>query len=157
MGVGKTTTAHALGAALSLRVRDSDADLETLFGATGAEIAAEHGIDRLHELESAVLIGALGHDEPTVIAAAGWVVEDPFCRMAMAARARVIVVETTTAELVARSATADHRRPLDRAQVVALARRRAPLFEAIADQTIDAEMSTNEIVEEIKRGLDGRS
>ena len=76
MGVGKSTTADALGTRLDMPVRDSDRDLERLFGATGAEIAAEHGIDRLHELESAVLIGTLGDTRPTIVAAAGWVVED---------------------------------------------------------------------------------
>jgi len=140
MGAGKSTVATALGARLSWPVRDSDADIEALTGRTGRSLAADpaEGVEALHRLEEAVLLGALAAEQPTVIAAAGWVVESPRCRAAMARRAEVIWLDVPVDVLAARMATGQHRRSMSLADLEATAAHRGPLFAAVADFRLDA-------------------
>ncbi len=137
MGAGKTTLAHGLGQALGRPVRDSDGDIEALFGVTGRAIAATDGVDALHRLEEAVLLGALAESTPTIIAAAAWVVEDEWCRRALARRAWVVVLDADVDRLLDRFAPDDHRRAMERTELAALADRRRPLFETVADLILD--------------------
>ena len=138
MGVGKTTVASAVAQQLSLPHRDSDDDLVALTGATGAELARTYGVDELHRLEAAVLLGALAHRGPLVISAAAWVVEDPWCRSALRRRAFVAVLRAPLAQLLERIPTGPHRRQIERAELARIEARRGPLFAAVADTTIDA-------------------
>lgn len=146
MGVGKSTTAKAIAAQHHVPAYDSDDDIETLFGMTGGEIAAERSIDELHRIESAVLLGRLANEQPSVISAAAWIVEDPRCGEALARRAQVAVLTAPVDEILRRMATGAHRRSMDRAELVALAERRTPLFAAVADYQLDATLPTNELV-----------
>lgn len=155
MAVGKTTTAEALGAELGWPVRDSDTDIETLFGVTSGAVAAARSVAELHRLESAVLLGALSSDEPSVIAAASSVIEDQRCREALVRRAMVVVLASELDVLLARMGCGDHRRAMSRDEVAAAAARRAPLFAEIADLVLDAECSTAELVAAIVGSLDG--
>lgn len=154
MGVGKTTTAEALADRLDLPTRDSDRDIHRLFGCTGADIAAAFGVDRLHQIESAVLLGALATQQPSIISAAAWVVEDPVCVDALARRAVVVVLKTSADEAATRAETGAHRRPIDQAAFAALAKRRAPMFQAVADLTLDASATTSSLVTDIERFVD---
>lgn len=138
MGVGKSTTADALGAALGHRVRDSDRDIERAFAKSGRELADEFGIAFLHRLEAGMVIGALSVEEPTVIAAAASVVEDPAVRMALANRAYTVVLSAQLDVIEARAATGRHRRTMPRPELEELMARRAPLFDEVADLTLDA-------------------
>lgn len=146
MGVGKTTTGRALADRLGRPFRDSDADIGALFEATGADLAARFGVDELHRVEAAVLLGALADNRPTVIAAAGWVVEDPRCREAMARRATVVMLDAPGEVVIDRIATGDHRRAIDKAELDRLSARRAPLFDEVADLRLDAVAPTPELV-----------
>lgn len=127
-------------------------DLETLFGVTGAELHTRYGLDELHRLEAAVLVGRLAAAEPSVIAAAAWVVEDPRCRAALARRARVVVLQAPAAEVLRRMATGDHRRVMPESEVRAIADRRDPLFAEVADLVLDATLTTPELVDQIAAG-----
>jgi shikimate kinase len=149
MGVGKTTAAYALGAALGRRVRDSDADIEILFGASGADLVPKIGVDELHRLEAGVLLGALASDEPLVIAAAGWVIEDPQSRLAMSRRSRVAVLAVELDELDRRIRSGAHRRPMSIAELETASATRTPLFESIATWKLDASKPIDEIVASI--------
>ncbi|MGH1488152.1 MAG: shikimate kinase [Acidimicrobiales bacterium] len=154
MGVGKSTTADVVAAKLGRPHRDSDRDIEALFGITGAQLAAERGVDELHLMESAVLLGALAASEPMVISAAGWVVEDPNCVAAMARRSTVVVLDASVDEIVNRAATGDHRRPIAPQDVAAIADRRAHLFDRVAGLRLDATEPTEQLVAAIIRFLD---
>lgn len=149
MGVGKTTTASLVAKRLGWVLRDSDQDLQLLFGVSGVDIASSSGVDELHRLEEAVLLGALAAPTPTVIAAAGWVVESQWCRAAMAGRAIVVVLSTRATELAARAATGDHRRPVSIDEFETQWARRRPLFEDAADLTLDAGLSSTELVDAV--------
>jgi len=149
MGIGKSTTAQAVAAARELPVYDSDIDIETLFNTTGGDLADKHGIDELHRIESAVLLGRLAAFQPSVIAAAAWIVEDPRCREALARRARVVVLHASVDLIMHRMATGQHRRPMDEAELVALHKRRTPLFDQVADHYVDATRPTADLVIDI--------
>lgn len=156
MGVGKSTTARVLAESLQLPHRDSDDDLQRLFAVPGAELARSHGVDELHRLEAAVLLGALAADTPTVVSAAASVVEDPRCRDALARRATVIVLDAPLDVVSARIATGRHRRPMDRTELGRLAAQRAPLFAAVADIAVDATRDPAVIVAGIVDELSSR-
>ncbi|MEM9565426.1 MAG: shikimate kinase [Actinomycetota bacterium] len=151
MGVGKSTLAHLVGDALGRPVRDSDRDIERLFGRTGGDIAAADGVDALHDLEAAVLLGALADSAPMVIGAAGWVVEDRRCREALGRRATVVVLDLATDALVERLRAADenHRRTIDRDEVEALAVRRRPAYQEVADLWLDAGCPAEDLATEV--------
>ena len=149
MGVGKSTTAEAVARATGVPAFDSDVDIETVFGVTGGELAAEHGIAELHRIESAMLLGRLAAAEPSVISAAASIVDDERCHQALRQRATVVVLHAPIDEILRRAATGSHRRMINRDELTALADRRAPRFAAVADLELDAERSTSELVEAI--------
>lgn len=149
MGVGKSTTANAVAKSMGREHRDSDEDLQRLFGRSGREIAREDGVGELHRLESAMLLGALACPSALVISAAAWVVEDEACRAALAARACVVVLQASAQELLERMPAGDHRRSMSRSELDTLMVRRAPWFEQVADLTLDALLPTTELVEQI--------
>ncbi|GGI07057.1 shikimate kinase [Egicoccus halophilus] len=154
MGAGKTTTGVALAARLDRPLRDGDVDLEARTGHTGAEIAAADGIDHLHHLEEEVLLDALADERPAVVAAAGWVVEAPRCREALADRATVVWLDVPVGELVSRMATGAHRRPLDPDAADALLARRQRCFAEAADLRLDARAPVDELVASVLDALD---
>lgn len=125
MGSGKTTVATAIAARLSIDHLDSDADLWTLFGRTGAEIAGSDGVATLHRAEAAVLIGALVRSQRVVISAAGSVVDDALALAALVRRAEVFWLDLPLEVQLGRVASGDHRRAIDPAEQLALNRRRA--------------------------------
>ena len=154
MGVGKSTTATALAERLGRLYRDSDTDIETLFGRPGREIAAEDGVDGLHRIETGVLLGALAHPDPLVISAAASVIEDPVAVDALARRATVVVLELPVEGLMERAATGDHRRPMTRAEWDRLQTRRAPFFERVADLVLTADVVPERLVDAICASLE---
>ncbi len=147
MGIGKTTTAEALAAELGRPVRDSDTDIEAMFGMPGRELVADRGVPELHRAEAAALLDALTADTPSVISAAASIVEHEGCRAALAERAFTVVLEADFETVERRAATGAHRRVLPHAEFEALVARRAPLFAAVADLTLDASATTDELVE----------
>jgi len=155
MGIGKSTLAEHLAEALGRPMRDSDRDIEALVGRPGREIAAADGVDALHDLEAAVLLGALASSEPTVICAAGWVVEDERCLLALARRATVVVLDLSTEALTERLAEAGdgHRRPMTAEEIETLATSRRPLYERAADHWLDANRSPEDLAVEVAAWL----
>ena len=155
MGVGKSTIAAALSAILGLPWRDSDSDIQTLTGTTGRAIAADpaQGVDVLHSYEEAVLLGALAADQPSIISAAGWVVESARCRAALQRRASVVWLDVAPEVLEARVKTATHRRPMSLAEIAAVAAKRARYFEEMATIHVDGTRPAEDIVRLVRDGL----
>jgi shikimate kinase len=148
MGAGKSTVATALATRFARPWRDSDADIETLMGRTGREIAADSalGVGALHSLEEAVLLGALARDEPCVISAAGWVVESEVCRQSLARRATTVWLQAPAEVLRERMATGRHRRTSAPGELEALIARRTPMFHAVATVTLDASLPSDQVI-----------
>lgn len=145
MGVGKTTVATRLAAALGRSLRDSDEDLEQEYGASAAELFEQHGAGVLHEREAAQLRDALAELPPPVIAAAASVIEDRPSR-AVLADAYVVWLDAPPDLLAQRlrktigSPDRGGHRPrfqldLDRMMARQYARR-APLFRQVADLVV---------------------
>ena len=149
MGVGKSTAGSLLAEELGRRFVDSDVDIERLTGSTGADFAAEHGVRALHQLEAAVLIGALKGDDPSVVTAASSTVEDELVRLLLPQRAWVIRIRLPLTDTIARQATGTHRRPMSIEELTELAERREPYFEELADLTVDGRHTTSQIVSDV--------
>ncbi|MGI9611316.1 MAG: shikimate kinase [Acidimicrobiales bacterium] len=149
MGVGKTTVGSALAAGLGRRHVDSDHDIGLLTGMSGRAFAAENGVDSLHELEAAVLLGALAAAEPAVISAAASTFEYRLVRQLLPGRAVVVRLTLGIDDTLKRQAEGGHRRPMDREELEALARRREPFFIELEDLRIAADRSPAELVDQI--------
>jgi shikimate kinase len=141
MGVGKTTIGGLVAGRLQRPLRDSDHDLRTTHR-NARQLAARQGVDELHRLEADLLLDALASATPSVIAAAGSVVDDP--RAVDALRAPdgpyVVWLWAPSHLLAPRLASGDHRRDLGTDPVAALARLahdRDGRYRSVADATLD--------------------
>jgi len=148
MGAGKTTVGRAVAGRIRRPYRDSDDDLVALTGRTGHDLAddPEVGVEELHRLEAAVLLGALAAPDPTVVTAAAWVVESAWCRLALGRRATVAWLDAPARVLWERAVNEDHRRTMDLDEFTAVADRRRGLFEAVADLRLDAQRPVDDLV-----------
>lgn len=139
MGSGKTTVGEALARHLDLPYHDNDHELVARFGESAAGLTARYGLDAAHAAEAAVLLDLLAGDTPAVVAAAASTIESAACRRALAEHAFVVWLRTDPQHLAAR-ATAGAGRPWDvdvETQLRTQARRRHPLYERLADLTMD--------------------
>ena len=153
MGVGKSTTGRALADVLGIPYVDSDDDIARLIGCSGAEFAATEGVEALHRLEEALLLGPLSRPEPSVITAAASVVESSIARRAMARRAVVVRLTLSLDEALARQQTGAHRRPMSADELAALAARRQPFFSKVEDINLAADQPTDTLVAAIVEHL----
>jgi len=135
--------------------RDSDVDIEQLMGDSGATLAERHGIETLHELERAAVLGSLAGDAPTVITAAPSVVEHELVRQALRSRSWVVVLEAPVALVLERQRAGSHRRPMDLAELQTLTERRGGLVDSLDPFRVDATMPTPDIVGQIEGFLVG--
>ncbi|MEE8600613.1 shikimate kinase [Euzebya tangerina] len=138
MGVGKSTTARAVAEEVGRSQRDSDVDIQRLFGRDGGDIAAHLGVAALHEIEAAVLLGALADPRQLIISAAASTVENPHCRAALRRRSVVVVLDLDLDRQLQRIQEGDHRRSIRRAELDRLRRRREPWLEEVADLRLSA-------------------
>ena len=143
MGVGKTTVGRRLARELQRPFADADEQLELRAGRTIPAIFRDDGEEIFRELESEVLADLLGRVQPLVVAAGGGVVTQPENRALLGRRAFVVWLRASPGFLAARADPAH--RPLltgdpDAATTLArLIAARAPLYEEVADATVDVE------------------
>jgi shikimate kinase len=158
MGSGKTTVGAVLAAALNVPLHDSDADIEGETGMTGRQHAARDGIDALHALEGRHLLEALERPGTTVISAAASTLDDPACRAALRdPRHLVVWLDASPAALATRLKPNDHRPVIgpDMAEVLERqATERTPSLREVADLTLDAMKTPEELVQAIRTHAD---
>ncbi|HWL44676.1 MAG TPA: shikimate kinase [Ilumatobacter sp.] len=145
MGVGKTTVGRRVAALLDRPFVDSDHHIEATTGRTVKQILTDDGVEVLRTVEAAALFDAVDAPMPSVIGCAAGVVLDPAnVDRINAARdegaLRVVWLTGDPAVLAPRTQSRGHRPWLDDDPAATLARmhaERGPLYEQIADLTVD--------------------
>ena len=137
MGAGKTTIGRGIAERLRLRYVDSDDQIQSLTGRSGAQIAEDEGVETLHELELSVFWDAMSSEEPSVIAAAASVIDNQEAREAIR-ESDCVWVDAPDDVLHLRRATSTHRREVSDEEVHRLIAR-APLFAGCATVKIDTD------------------
>jgi shikimate kinase len=143
MGVGKTTVGRRLARELQRPFADADEQLELRAGRTIPAIFRDDGEEAFRRLESDVLADLLRAAHPLVVAAGGGAVTRPENRELLGRRAFVVWLRASPAFLAAR-ADPIHRPllagdPDVTATLERLVDARAPLYEEVADATVDVE------------------
>jgi len=148
MGVGKTTLGAALATRLGYSLLDSDLEIESKHGRTGAEIADESGVPALHDIELAVFAEMADCVEPAVIAPAASVVDRDEGRRLLDEHIAVWVrVPPGVAE--ERRNTGSHRRSIDAEEQEMRDESRRRWLEHLADIEVDNTRPVGVVVEEI--------
>ncbi len=140
MGSGKTAVGRELAKALGRRFVDSDAEIERRTGVDIPFIFEKEGEGRFRERERECL-AELTTERGIVVATGGGAVLDPTTRQRLARSGIVIYLQTAVDEQLRRTRV-NRNRPLletadPRAVLERLAAERGPLYEEIADISID--------------------
>ncbi|RUO18856.1 shikimate kinase AroK [Aliidiomarina haloalkalitolerans] len=158
MGAGKSTIGRQLAKSLHLEFFDSDSEIERRTGADISWVFELEGEEGFRDREEKV-IGELTENTGIVLATGGGSILSKENRMRLSARGVVVYLKTTIDKQVARTQR-DKRRPLiadadnPREVLEALAEIRDPLYEEIADITIEtdeqsAKLVANQIIEQL--------
>ncbi|WP_195210269.1 shikimate kinase [Actinomarinicola tropica] len=112
MGTGKSTIGRALADRLGRDFLDSDRMIEARTGQTVRELWEAGGEAAYRPLERAVVVAALGAEDPVVLAAPGGVVEDGEAVRALQRGAAVVYLRTQPETIAARLGGEVTHRPL---------------------------------------------
>lgn len=149
MGAGKSTVGRALAKSLSLRFVDSDRAIEERTGASIALIFDIEGEAGFREREHA-MIDTLSKDSNIVLATGGGAILDVRTRRLLAERGTVVYLKTSV-DTQLRRTSRDRNRPLlrggrPRATLERLMAERAPLYDSIADITMETDTRGPQVV-----------
>lgn len=152
-GVGKTTVARALAAALDVPFVDVDDVVRETVGRSVADVLRDDGEAAFRQAELAALRLVLDARPSAVVATGGGIVELPAARDAL--RAAPLVVHLTAPHEVLVARLADGDRPLvdgegASARLLELATRRAPWYAEVADVTLDASGQLDDVVDSLR-------
>ena len=142
-GCGKTTVGRALAQRLGRRLVDTDEIIVALAGCTIPEIFANRGEEAFRQLEHQALC-QVAKESGLVIATGGGIVTRPFNRDPIRQNSSVIFLRRELDQLPTDG------RPLSQAnKLTDMYRQRLPLYQGIADITVDnitVEGAVNEII-----------
>jgi shikimate kinase len=156
MGAGKTTLGRDLAEATGRSLYDSDDSIQHRAGRTGREIADTDGVAALHRMERDVFFDAIGAGEPSVVAAAASVIDDPEARRLLGTTFCVLVTASPHV-LEERVVSSDHRRVISSGERGRIAGRDR-LFLDAADLVIDTgAISRQDAVARVIAGMEGNS
>lgn len=158
MAAGKSVVGRRLAQRLGWTFVDLDARIEAETGLRVAEIFAQRGESAFRTLEVEATRALVGRPGLVIAPGGGWITQPGLLEM-LRPGARVVWLKVSATEAVRRAARSADVRPLlagpDPVGVAAsLLRRREPLYRG-ADLHVETDgRSTEEIAEEILRGLD---
>jgi shikimate kinase len=142
-GAGKSSVGRRLAKRLDRPFVDADDELVRRSGRTVRDWFAGEGETAFRAAESALLADLLSAPGPSIVAAGGGVVLDPANRELLRERATVVWLRAGVPYLLSRVLQKqDHRPLLDEDPEAALTRlheARTPLYEEVADITVDVE------------------
>ncbi|AWH88566.1 MULTISPECIES: shikimate kinase AroK [Limnobaculum] len=149
MGAGKSTIGRQLAQQLNMEFVDSDHEIERRTGADIAWVFDVEGEEGFRDREEKV-INELTEKQGIVLATGGGSVKSKETRNRLSARGIVVYLETTIEKQLARTQR-DKKRPLlqvdtPREVLEALALERNPLYEEIADVTIQTDDQSAKVV-----------
>ncbi|MEW6637130.1 MAG: shikimate kinase [Actinomycetota bacterium] len=154
MGSGKTTVGRLLARRLGRGFVDLDREVERSAGMTIPEIFERFGEGCFRDLEHATLLKVLSRGHDTVVACGGGVILRAENRQALS-RTQTVFLREDLDVLYRR--TRRPGRPLRAATKEEFARRyadREPLYERVADLTVEVDgRTTEEVAEEVVRWL----
>ena len=157
MGTGKSSVGRRLARAQGWPHFDTDEMIESALGMSIREIFATTGEERFREEETAVLERLDATQRAIVIAGGGAVLQSKNIRR-MRELGTVVCLTADLATLSTRLANRDDRPLLPAknrvAQIEALLRERAPLYQQAADLIVDTSCLTHdEVAESIRKSL----
>ncbi len=155
MGAGKSTVARALAREWGVAVRDTDDDIEAAEGRPISEIFVDDGESHFRELEVAAVASALdSHDG--VLSLGGGAVLDERTREALGGHP-VVFLQVGLSEAVKRVGLGVGRPLLlgnVRSRIRALLDERTPVYESVAQYTVQTDNRTpQQVAEEIMEAL----
>ncbi|MBA2632843.1 MAG: shikimate kinase [Chloroflexi bacterium] len=157
MGSGKSTIGRLLSEATGWPYVDNDELVQQAHGKTSRQLLAVRGEEAMRAAESQALKRGLEVPEPTIIGAAAGTILDATNRERLRNGGIVAYLRADAATLEARAAGGDHRPWLDGADsswIREAVERREPLYESVADITVDTGSSSAEAVaDELGRWL----
>ena len=168
MGSGKSTVGRLVARRLGWRFVDLDEEVAAAGGRSIVALFAEEGEAAFRKREATCLAASLADDAggPAVIAAGGGVVSEPANRSLLGQAATVVWLRAAPATLEARVGDGGGRPLLAgaggaegrRRALRDLTARRAPLYEEVADVTVDVDgLSAEEVAARVAQaaGADG--
>ncbi len=157
MGAGKSTIGRLLASDLRLEFKDTDKEIEDRSGVDIPWIFDMEGEPGFRNREAAVL-AELSQLDHVLLATGGGIVLKPENRRVLSSNGRVVYLMTSIDEQVRRTSR-DKKRPLlqndnPRQVLTELMDMRHPLYEEIADYTIDTDgRSPKSVAQELARML----
>lgn len=158
MGSGKSAVGRQLASRFGLEFVDSDAEIQARTGVDIPYIFEREGEAGFRAREAEVL-DELTRGPPAVVATGGGAVQDPATRSSLRERACVVYLRTSVDQQLARTRRSTHRPLLmnadPRGTLARLAELREPLYQEVADLTVDTDgRKVTTVVDEILRRLE---
>jgi shikimate kinase len=158
MGSGKSAVGRQLAARLGLRFVDSDAEVQARTGVDIPYIFEREG-EAGFRVREAEILDELTLWERIVLATGGGSVLDPGTRSRLQDRGCVVYLRTSVDQQLARTRRSAQRplllNPDPRGTLERLAVLRSPLYEEVADLTVDTDgRKVKTVVEEVLRRID---
>jgi shikimate kinase len=157
MGSGKSTVARALAKELGWPLIDNDAQIAASTGQAAPRLFHDAGETALHDAERAAFLEAVDAPTPSIVTAAGFVVDEADLRDRLAKAGLVVWLRARPETLRRRIAGGGGRRSdaVDVDWLLANAERRAPLYASVADTIVDVdERPVDDIVRAVIDVLD---
>jgi shikimate kinase len=161
MGTGKTAVATELAPRLGLAFTDNDDAIGAVTDLSARQIRDRHGTRVLHNLEARHLLDALAVTEPTVVCAAGSVVEDERCLAALVGPGLFRIWLRASADTLADRFHNEDHRPLFGKEPLALfthqIANRSERFLQLADAIVDVDgLTVPEVVARVAEAIEAR-